>query len=811
MTRIHILLSALLVTCGFIFSGMLHAQAARPLTWLDDLTLLRDPSSLSLQEQQDSVMTIRHQVEDWLKAHPDSAITLPAAPALPWSAAQSTEQVSVLREAVENIIRENPDRPFHLGAVSVNVTSAASTLGLSTDSISQAEISSQHATTVAKALEFLPGVSIQHIASNRNEAGIMVRGFSSRGQVPLYLDGIPIYVPYDGYVDFNRFLTSDIAEVQVSRGYTSPLLGPNALGGTINLVTKEPTKKLEGDASIGTGSGNELLSALNLGSRWEKFFVQGSVDWLQRDYLPLSGDFKVLQYTKLPDITMTSHQNHSNSRDEKYSGRFGWTPKGNDEYVFSYTNQKGEKGVPLYMGTNTNATFNNFWNWPYWNRNSYYFHSNSGLGEKSSVQFRVFYDQFRNSIDMYSNDTYSVMNTQNAQHSHYDEHTDGGSGTFSTRLLPRNVLSASFFFKDDTHREYGVYPARTPYPLVAPNLVDRAQQTSIGLEDAVRLSSRLHVTMGFSAEHLNGLQAQSYNTAYTKLIPFTCLASPNNTSFDGCTAHVWNYNPLASVSYSLGESGSVFLTFADRSRFPMLKDIYSAGMGSALPNPDLKPEHSRNWNIGYSRLFPARTLVQVELFRSDLRDAIESVYITDPGGTSAATQFCPSSKVVGYCSQNANIGSEVHQGVEVTVRSTPVSRLTLDANYSYQNRTINYDFGNFPNVSRVNTSIQVLQTLPRNKMVANATVRIHRQILGIVSGRYEGGLTLQDTTYANASPLHNVYAESYGTMDLAAVVPIRSGVRLQTGVKNVLDRNYFYTAGYPEVGRNWYFSLHYRF
>jgi outer membrane receptor protein involved in Fe transport len=164
---------------------------------------------------------------------------------------------------VENIIRENPDRPFHLGAVSVNVTSAASTLGLSTDSISQAEISSQHATTVAKALEFLPGVSIQHIASNRNEAGIMVRGFSSRGQVPLYLDGIPIYVPYDGYVDFNRFLTSDIAEVQVSRGYTSPLLGPNALGGTINLVFKSGTKDFHG--SLYENNLNNFLNA----KRWE--------------------------------------------------------------------------------------------------------------------------------------------------------------------------------------------------------------------------------------------------------------------------------------------------------------------------------------------------------------------------------------------------------------------------------------------------------------------------------------------------------------------------------------------------------------
>ena len=53
----------------------------------------------------------------------------------------------------------------------------------------------------------------------------MVRGFTTRGQVPLYMDGIPISVPYDGYVDFNRYLTSDIAEIQVARGYSSPLLG----------------------------------------------------------------------------------------------------------------------------------------------------------------------------------------------------------------------------------------------------------------------------------------------------------------------------------------------------------------------------------------------------------------------------------------------------------------------------------------------------------------------------------------------------------------------------------------------------------
>ena len=59
---------------------------------------------------------------------------------------------------------------------------------------------------------------------------ISVRGFDSR-QVPLFIDGIPVYVPYDGYVDFNRFSTADLAAIQVAKGFSSMAYGPNTLGG----------------------------------------------------------------------------------------------------------------------------------------------------------------------------------------------------------------------------------------------------------------------------------------------------------------------------------------------------------------------------------------------------------------------------------------------------------------------------------------------------------------------------------------------------------------------------------------------------
>lgn len=64
------------------------------------------------------------------------------------------------------------------------------------------------------------------------------------------------------------------------------------------------------------------------------------------------------------------------------------------------------------------------------------------------------------------------------------------------------------------------------------------------------------------------------------------------------------------------KSGTVFVTFADHGRCPMLKDIYSASLGAGLPNPNLRPEHSYNWNLGYKQILGTRTVAQIVLFRS---------------------------------------------------------------------------------------------------------------------------------------------------------------------------------------------------
>jgi hypothetical protein len=76
--------------------------------------------------------------------------------------------------------------------------------------VGSAEMERSNASTVADAVRNLPGVSLSR--NNRNEEMISLRGFDSR-QVPIFVDGVPLYVPYDGYVDLGRFTTFDLAEI----------------------------------------------------------------------------------------------------------------------------------------------------------------------------------------------------------------------------------------------------------------------------------------------------------------------------------------------------------------------------------------------------------------------------------------------------------------------------------------------------------------------------------------------------------------------------------------------------------------------
>lgn len=96
-----------------------------------------------------------------------------------------------------------------------------------------------------------------------------------RTRVPLYIDGIRVYLPYDNRLDMARFTTTDVAEIQVTKGYTSVINGPGAMGGSVNLVSRRPTSALDGDLRSG------VSFDAYVGSLHDKWYAQGSGQWAQ--------------------------------------------------------------------------------------------------------------------------------------------------------------------------------------------------------------------------------------------------------------------------------------------------------------------------------------------------------------------------------------------------------------------------------------------------------------------------------------------------------------------------------------------------
>ena len=254
---------------GFCFVAFsVCAQNSSVIDWLTALQLIESRLTESPSQRTavgPELQSLDREIRAWVSSSSNS-IDLPA---LPQSAA-AQELLSYVKEArnkLEDFERNRPGSPFYLGRIEVNVAADATQVPTAT-TIDESEYRERNLKVIPDALNLIPGVSIQRIGA-RNERGVFVRGFDVR-QVPLYIDGIPVYVPYDGYVDMDRFLTYDVGEMQVSKGFTSPLYRPNAIGGAINLITKAPTKPFNLDMGTGNGSGSQAHGFANAGVKWRE-------------------------------------------------------------------------------------------------------------------------------------------------------------------------------------------------------------------------------------------------------------------------------------------------------------------------------------------------------------------------------------------------------------------------------------------------------------------------------------------------------------------------------------------------------------
>ena len=125
----------------------------------------------------------------------------------------------------------------------------ASTVGQAVTVLDTATITQRQAVTVSDLLRQTPGVTVTRNGGVGTATSVNIRGAESDQTVAL-IDGIKLNDPSSpgGGFNFGSLLIGNIARIEVLRGAQSVLWGSQAIGGVVNLITRQPTEQLSVNA-----------------------------------------------------------------------------------------------------------------------------------------------------------------------------------------------------------------------------------------------------------------------------------------------------------------------------------------------------------------------------------------------------------------------------------------------------------------------------------------------------------------------------------------------------------------------------------
>lgn len=613
-----------------------------------------------------------------------------------------------------------------------------------------------------RALDLAPGVIAGNSGGSRNERLIFVRGFD-RFQTTLSIDGVWVFLPADNRIDFGRFLTADLSQIQISKGYVSVLDGPGGLGGAINLVTRKPTEALDGEVRIGAsldgdGSMNAYTVSGRIGTRQDLFYLQVSGAKYDRDHYSLSDDFK-------PAVLEDGGRRaRSDTDDWRVNLKAGLTPNDTDEYSLNFTRQEGSKNAPLHV-TDTAST--RYWTWPYWNIDSLSFLSTTRIADNAYVRTRLYRNTFDNGLYSYDNASQTTQTLGRAFRSLYEDEAYGGNVELGVDLFSTNTLKVAAYYRKDKHVEW----QRTYSPaLIEPRQTTTETTGSFAVEDTQQVGDSLDLVFGVSYDWRHLILAEDFNAGQFVYYPLT-------------DDNAWNWQ--AAARWRLSDAAALHASVSSRTRFPTLFERFSSRFGTAIPNPNVKPERATSFELG-GEMQIARVNVSGALFYSDIEDALIQVPVAlgPPFGT---------------VNQTRNAGDGEYYGAELAVTADLTDRLQLGGNYTYIDRDL---------TDPTNAAFKP-QGVPDHKLFAYLDWQVADTVR--ITPTIEAASNRWTVTSSSAiSPPRFYKTGEYVLTNLSVQWSVTPKIDLVVGGRNLFDENYQLVDGFPEEGRSFFADLRMR-
>lgn len=663
-------------------------------------------------------------------------------------------------------------------------------------------IETKNASRLGDVLDQVPSLYLQNGVFGQSQGTSGTSGMSLRGidqsKTLILLDGQPIQDGRSGKVNWRIPFVEDIARVEVVPGAFSSLYGSNAIGGVINIISKQPDKreltakvkkgwsdasgedasiyfrdKLESGLGIVAGFGYQKrdgyvndfvvkaapVPPVPAGTAPAVFGAQAITD---RTGAPvyLVGDLGTVPWNSANATTRLSY--NLNARDKVYAGIAYQETKEN--YTQFNTYLRNAAGAPVSSGTLgingqkvvlTDFNFTLFSNLPLHEASTRYFAGYDGtIGDDYLLKIdlaridRAYRFTAADVTANWNGGTGTMPDTPNT----------GLDGTVQLSFpvgAKHFLVTGLALHRDSANQQiYALSNWRNPDSRTVVNggYDGYSTTTSVFAQDEISAAEALKIYLGGRLDDWE-----------TKGDSFQNAAPASNKIFS--TRSVSAFSPKVSAVYKPTEAATLRASFGKSFRAPSNETMYTTSISrgrTTQGDPNLQPERGTTWEVGGEWRFTEKTKATATYYETQLTNLIYLKQLPIPPSLPQQSLYI-------------NAGKAKIRGIELDATTKLTGWLDLDANYAYIDSTI-------------------LENLADPLSVGKRLTDSPRNIVGIglvaQQGAWSGMLDARYVTHVFATAQNSDVVEGVpGSYDAYIMVNAKLGYEFSKGIKGAVAVN----------------------
>jgi outer membrane receptor protein involved in Fe transport len=621
--------------------------------------------------------------------------------------------------------------------------------------LSREDLSTTSALTIDDALRQVPGFSLLRRSGSRTanptSQGVSFRGVGPSGasRAVVISDGIPINDPFGGWVFWGRVPRESLSRIEVVQGGSSSLYGSDALGGVVNLISRDSR---ESALSFETSYGNEQTPDFSFfsGGRLFQWGALLSVEAFHTDgYVLVDEDERGLVDTKA----------------------------GSEHFTVDLTLERliADKGRVFLRGALFDESREN--GTPQ-QTNSTYIRQLSAGTDLQYPRVGSFLARAFVFTEVYNQTFSAVAADRNSEALNRSQRVPaqqvGGLAQWSRPAGSRQILVAGFDAREvrGASDELAIAAGRVTSAVGSGG---RERVFGVFGQDLIRITPRWLLTLGVRGDRWRNFDALSTSRPFPAGAPVTTTFFPDRVE----TA----FSPRMSILHKVTDNFSVMVSGYRAFRAPTLNELYRSfrvGNVLTLSNDKLRAERLTGGEAGASYAAFGRKLnVRGTFFWSEIVRPVANVTLTVTPAL--------------ITRQRQNLGRTRSRGFEIEAEGRITNSITVSGGYQFLDATVLQ----FP----ANAALEGLwiPQVPRHLLTFQARYANPRLLTVAFQGRASGKQFDDDLNLFELDPYFTL--DAFASRSLGHGIEVFGAFENLTGERYDVGRTPIRTLGPPFLAR----------